>query len=132
MRWPTEHMGSRAVVYAGQGTADHARVAIQLLSGTTTARTVFTHTGWRVVDGQSVYLHGDGGIGPSGAVQGVQVDLPPELAYLRFQLSDDPVAADATCARLMGFEPDRIPHIREASRFLGNFSRTAIDQAGET
>jgi len=47
-------------------------------------------------------------------------------------LSDDPVAADATCARLMGFEPDSIPHICEASRFLGNSSRTAIDQAGET
>jgi hypothetical protein len=32
-------------------------------------------------------------------------------------LSDDPVAADATCARLMGFKPSRISHIREASRF---------------
>jgi uncharacterized protein (DUF362 family) len=47
-------------------------------------------------------------------------------------LSDDPVAADATCARLMGFEPNRIPHIREASRFLGNSSTAAIDQVGET
>ena len=37
-------------------------------------------------------------------------------------LADDPVAADATCARLMGFEPDRIVHIREGSRFLGNAS----------
>ena len=35
-------------------------------------------------------------------------------------LADDPVAADATCARLMGFEPGRIVHIREGSRFLGN------------
>jgi len=46
-------------------------------------------------------------------------------------LADDPVAADATCARLMGFEPDRIPHIRESSRFLGNSSPALIDQAGE-
>jgi uncharacterized protein (DUF362 family) len=45
-------------------------------------------------------------------------------------LSDDPVAADATCARLMGLEPNRVPHIREASRFLGNSSLAAIDQAG--
>src|SRR6516165_12666119 len=37
-------------------------------------------------------------------------------------LAGDPVAADATCARLMGFEPDRIAHIREGSRFLGNSS----------
>jgi uncharacterized protein (DUF362 family) len=46
-------------------------------------------------------------------------------------LSNDPVSADATCARLMGFEPDRVPHIREASRFLGNSSEAAVEQAGE-
>ena len=47
-------------------------------------------------------------------------------------ISNDPVAADVTCARLMGFEPNRVPHIREASRFLGNSSTALIDQAGET
>jgi uncharacterized protein (DUF362 family) len=47
-------------------------------------------------------------------------------------LADDPVAADATCARLMGFEPARIIHIREGSRFLGNASPTLLDQVGET
>jgi uncharacterized protein (DUF362 family) len=47
-------------------------------------------------------------------------------------LADDPVAADATCARLMGFHPDRVTHIREGSRFLGNASPTLIDQIGET
>lgn len=46
-------------------------------------------------------------------------------------LSNDAVAADATCARLMGLEPDRVPHIREAARFLGNSSTAAIDQVGE-
>jgi uncharacterized protein (DUF362 family) len=30
-------------------------------------------------------------------------------------LADDPVAADATCARLMGFEPERIGHISGTS-----------------
>ena len=46
-------------------------------------------------------------------------------------LADDPVAADATCTRLMGFEPDRIGHIQEGSRFLGNASQGVIDQAGQ-
>jgi len=46
-------------------------------------------------------------------------------------LADDPVAADATCARLMGFEPDRIVHIREGSRFLGDASPARIEQVGE-
>ena len=32
MRWVTEQLGAQAVVYAGLGTADHARTAIQLLS----------------------------------------------------------------------------------------------------
>jgi uncharacterized protein (DUF362 family) len=43
-------------------------------------------------------------------------------------LSDDPVAADATCARLMGFKPERIPYIYEAAKFLGNASIELIDQ----
>ena len=50
----------------------------------------------------------------------------------RIVLADDPIAADATCARLMGFEPERIVHIREGARFLGNSSPRLIDQAGET
>lgn len=50
----------------------------------------------------------------------------------RLILADDPVAADATCARLMGFDPDRIVHIREASKFLGNSSDECIEQMGET
>jgi len=45
--------------------------------------------------------------------------------------SDDPVAADATCARLMGLKPDRIPHIREAAKFLGNASMELIDQLAD-
>jgi uncharacterized protein (DUF362 family) len=49
----------------------------------------------------------------------------------RIVLADDPVAADATCARLMGLEPDRMPHIHEAAKFLGNLSPTLIDQSGE-
>jgi len=49
----------------------------------------------------------------------------------RIVLADDPVAADATCARLMGFDPDRIVHIHEGTRFLGNASPALIDQVGE-
>jgi uncharacterized protein (DUF362 family) len=46
----------------------------------------------------------------------------------RIILSDDPVAADATCARLMGLLPERVPHIAEAAKFLGNVSPDRIDQ----
>ena len=54
---------------------------------------------------------------------------PRQLGYI--VLADDPVAADATCARLMGLEPDRVPHIREAAKFLGNSLPSLIDQSGE-
>ena len=50
----------------------------------------------------------------------------------RIVLADDPVAADATCARLMGLVPGRIVHIREGARFLGNAVSELIDQVGET
>ena len=46
-------------------------------------------------------------------------------------LADDLVAADATCARLMGLEPDRVAHIHEASKFLGNSSPNLVEQMGE-
>jgi uncharacterized protein (DUF362 family) len=49
----------------------------------------------------------------------------------RIILADDPVAADATCARLMGLHPDRIEHIRVGTQFLGNSSRERIDQLAE-
>ena len=49
----------------------------------------------------------------------------------RIVLADDPVAADATCARLMGFDPRRIFHIEEASRFLGNMEQNRIMMVGE-
>src|SRR2546428_2093653 len=41
-------------------------------------------------------------------------------------LADDPAAADATLARLMGIEPVHIVHIREANLFLGNVGEERI------
>ena len=35
----------------------------------------------------------------------------------RIILADDPVAADAPCARLMGHIPERVPHIAETANF---------------
>jgi len=46
-------------------------------------------------------------------------------------LADDPVAADATCARLMGFDPQQVRHISEAGQFLGNLREDRITMLGE-
>jgi uncharacterized protein (DUF362 family) len=47
-------------------------------------------------------------------------------------LANDPVAADATCARLMGLNPGRIVHVREGAKFIGNTAASLIDQVGES
>jgi uncharacterized protein (DUF362 family) len=49
----------------------------------------------------------------------------------RIVMSDDPVAADFTCARLMGLDPYRISHQAQAAQFLGNGDVQRIEQLGE-
>ena len=49
----------------------------------------------------------------------------------RVILADDPVAADAMCARLMGLDPQKIIHIQAGSQFLGNSSIGRIDELAE-
>jgi uncharacterized protein (DUF362 family) len=44
---------------------------------------------------------------------------------------DDPVAVDATCARLMQVDPARVGYLAEAARFLGNTEVDRIEQRGE-
>ena len=44
--------------------------------------------------------------------------------------ADDPVAADATCCRLMGIDPYRVRHLQMASP-LGNLDTANIEQRGE-
>ena len=46
-------------------------------------------------------------------------------------LADDPVAADATCARLMGFDPVQVRHLSDGSRFLGNLRADRITMLAE-
>jgi uncharacterized protein (DUF362 family) len=43
-------------------------------------------------------------------------------------LSDDPVAADRYCIEFLGFPLNRVGHVTEAGRFLGNISRDSIDR----
>lgn len=61
----------------------------------------------------------------NGPVQG-------ELRKLnRIVLADDPVAADVTCARLMGLNPRAVRYLQEGNRFLGNGDSKQIVMIGE-
>jgi uncharacterized protein (DUF362 family) len=43
----------------------------------------------------------------------------------------DAVAVDATCARLMGLRPDKLPYLARAGAFLGNLAEARILQRAE-
>jgi uncharacterized protein (DUF362 family) len=41
-------------------------------------------------------------------------------------------AVDATCARVMGIDPHKIPYLKTAGRRIGPIARSSIVQRGET
>ena len=86
--WIIAQWGARAVVNAGNGTKDHLRAALQILSGSPARRVVFAHVGWRLIGDQMLYLHTGGAIGAGGAVPGIEVDPGGKLQA--FELPDPP------------------------------------------
>jgi hypothetical protein len=88
MKWVAEHLGPKAILNAGMSIRDHARCAVQKLSGDISCRTVYAHTGWRRVGNDRVYLHAGGAIGRVGRVSDMEMALPDALS--RFQLPDVP------------------------------------------
>ena len=61
----------------------------------------------------------------NGPIQGT----PKDMGVLVF--GTDMVATDATATRLMRFDPERIPYLKEAGTFLGQVHLEEIDQVGE-
>lgn len=66
------------------------------------------------------------GMEGNGPIQGA-----PKPAGLLI-LGDDPVAVDATCARVMGLLPEKVKHIAQASTLLGHIDSDKIQQIGES
>ena len=98
MDWPIEKIGHVAITYPNQH--QYARTAIQASSLTAVERHVYTHTGWRKIDGVWVFLSAGGAIGPVGAVPGVEVRLAGALSRYAFPLSPSGDLADAVRASL--------------------------------
>ena len=64
MSWPVEHWGFRANIMPGNTNKDKLRYVIaEVGSMSATRHTLYTHTGWRRLNGKNVYLHGGGAIG---------------------------------------------------------------------
>jgi hypothetical protein len=137
MGWPVEHWGARAVVYAGQGVADHARVAVQLLSGDPPTRIEYLHTGWRDIGGEPVYLHGGGAIGAGGPAAGVEVRLTGPLAGCVLPeppAGDRLVTAVRASLRVLGVSPDRVtvPVLGAAYRAVLDATDFSLHLSGPT
>jgi uncharacterized protein (DUF362 family) len=47
-------------------------------------------------------------------------------------MGDDPVAVDATCARIMGLLPEKIEYLSRAAMLLGHIQPEKIQQIGES
>lgn len=74
--------------------------------------------GLTIVDGV-IGMEGDGPIMGSARPLGIVA------------MSTDVVAADATCARVIGLDADRMPYLGMAGRFLGVVDAARIEQRGE-
>lgn len=96
LSWVVEELGPQAVVYAGFGAKDHARAAIQLLSPEIGSTTIYTHLGWRQIEGHESFLHSGGAMGPDGVVPETLVQPPQELAL--FSLPEPPTDEELTTA----------------------------------
>lgn len=69
MNWLTQ-WGVGAIIF--QGRRDHLRTAIQLSSQMAVREQIYSHIGWRQIDGNWVYLHAGGAIGGTG--MSVEID----------------------------------------------------------
>ena len=111
MKWVTEKLGARAVIAAGMGAKDRVREAIQLFSSTQIVdRTVYTHSGWRKLGADWVYLHGGGALGANGTVAGIETSLPEVLAPFVLPPPIDSELKSAVRASLamLDLAPDRV------------------------
>jgi len=107
LSWVTPKWGARALINPGSTTKDHLRYMIQSTMNGVEPRRVFTHTGWRELNGERFFLSGSGAVGR----EGIEVTLGGNLA--KYQLPQDPSAVapiDAARAsvRFMDFGRDEV------------------------
>jgi uncharacterized protein (DUF362 family) len=55
---------------------------------------------------------------------------PRSLGFVA--MGSDVVAVDATCARIIGLDPRKMPYLAAAGQFLGNIDPARIEQRGES
>jgi len=95
MSWVPESWGMAANISPGNSIKDNLRNAIQITAEGKQSRRVYSHTGWRVIDGERVFLMPTGSIGASN----VNVDLGDLTRYgLPFDTSEIAVKDAVRCS----------------------------------
>ena len=135
MDWPIERMGSGAITFPNQ--RDYARTAIQSRSMTAEERCIYTHTGWRNVDGRWLFLHAGGAICGTGAVSEVNVRLSGSMSRYELRLPrglDTLASAVKASLRLveLGSASISFPLLAATCRAVFGEADFALHLAGET
>lgn len=121
MSWVTGVWGARAIVNAGMSVKDHLRAAIQTLSQEgLSRRVVYTHTGWRVLNGQRVYLSHGGALGAEGVI--VEIEDKELTAYQLPQIPQNPQEAMRASLRFLEIAPYPVTIPVWAAMFLSPLS----------
>jgi Domain of unknown function (DUF3854) len=113
MNWTLEQWGVAATVSAGQSAKDRIREAIQMFSNQegVSFETLYTHLGWREINGEWVYLHTGGAIGKDGVVTSLSVDVGPALNLYQLpvpQKLHEAVAALKASYDMLEVAPDHL------------------------
>jgi hypothetical protein len=109
MGWVLQKLGPQAIIYPGQ--QQHARTAIQELSGPIPQEHVFAHLGWTKQGLDWVYLHAAGAMGADGPVPSVKVRLPAALQQYQMRRSEDVVGlvrAVRASLSMLSVAPDHV------------------------
>jgi len=124
MGWVLNRLGPQAIIYPGQ--QQHARAAIQWLSGEIPQEHIFAHLGWRKHGPHWVYLHAGGALGAGGMLSGLQVQVPAALQSYQVRSLKDPeelVRAVRASLRCLSVAPDRISFPLLAAVYRAPFGR---------
>jgi hypothetical protein len=135
MEWAIEQMGANAITYPNQ--REYARTAIQSLSFAAEERSIYTHTGWRKIDGHWLYLHTGGAVGWAEALSRVDVRLPGPMSRYELRLSSGPearISAIRASLRLLVLGPPEIsfPLLAATYRAVLGDADFSIHLAGES
>jgi hypothetical protein len=135
MDWPIQQMGAAAITFPNQ--REYARAAIQWFSLSAGEKSIYTHTGWREVGGQRLYLHAGGAIGGDGPLSDVDVRLLGPMNRFNLQVPENTeqlASAVRASLGLVGLGPAAVcfPLLAATCRAVFGEADFAIHLVGET